>query len=158
MVCHVLAKQGGNTLCWSAFFQPTVIHFQGYLSPSEDNRPQQRLVSKYHFVSWTDKYENHRESLEQILRWDELRCICQLYGQMTIWISLLNRSLLYDSEDRSAWCKLSEGRRLCICQRLSWCCPGALRHTVQQLLQGCAAVHGHFLSQSTKVLPGIPAV
>lgn len=53
--------------------------------------------------------------------------------------------------------QLSEGR-LCICQRLSWHCPGALRHTVQKLLQGCTAVHGHFLSQSTSVLPGIPAV
>lgn len=37
-------------------------------------------------------------------------------------------------------------------------CPGALRHTEQQQLQGCAAAHEHFLSQSTSVLPGIPAV
>ena len=59
--------------------------------------------------------------MEQSLRWSEPRRICQLYGQMIIWTSLLNKSLLYDSEDRSAWCKFGEGRRLCICQRLSWC-------------------------------------
>lgn len=99
------------------------------------------------------KCENHRESLEQSLRWDEPRCICQLYGQMIMWILLLNRSLVYDSEDRSAWWKFGEGRRLCRG------CPGALRRTEQQLLlQGCAAARGYFLSQSTSVLPGIPAV
>lgn len=37
-------------------------------------------------------------------------------------------------------------------------CPGAQRHTEQLLLQGCAAACVHFLSQSTSVLPGIPAV
>lgn len=125
LVCHVLAKQGGNMLCWPAFFQTTHWFISRDIWIPQKKTGHSRdcfLITVLCLAQVTGKCENHRESLEQSLRWDEPRCVCQLYDdQKIICTSLLNRSLLYDSEDRSAWCRFGEGRRLCNYQRLSWC-------------------------------------